>query len=681
MGERTTKSVSATRLPSFDGLRALAVVAVLLFHAEITQVRGGFLGVSAFFTLSGFLITTVLMSEQRNTGRIRLSRFWAGRARRLLPAAMVALAGVLAFGAFVATGQQVRNLRGDAFSALTYTANWHFVVSGRSYSEIFSQPSPLLHFWSLAIEEQFYVVFPLVLIAALKFFRGRVWLVAAFIGVLTVGSVAMSSAYARDIDRAYYGTDSRAAELLIGALLALLVMHWNGPRTVTGRRALGCAGIGALGLLCYWWATVDRTDAWLYHGGLALHAVITAVVICAACAPTMVASVLAIGPLAALGRISYGVYLYHWPIFLWLSPERVGLSTMPLLALRLAVTVACAFVSFHVLEEPIRTRRSPLGAWPRVLTPATASLLVVGIVAVTATPPRAAFTLEPLGDATARRRATPAAAMRSIANSVRSTVPTTTALAAASTPAEPPVLTFRRASAEPRAVRMLVVGDSVGITLGRGLELWSRANGRVVVDNVARKWCSLGRNLPRIAGLGASVPSAGCDDWATRWTREIDRFDPDVVVVLYTVWELIPRQLPGSDFSDPGDQAHDAWQLSEYQAAADVLGRRGADVVWLTIPCTPDAGSGRGTTTNTVNDKIIRGVQRAREFVRVLDLDAQLCPRHQYRSDYGAVDPARPDGRHFSDDGAREVANWMIPIVLGDAPPPQSSTARIMTLR
>ena len=235
-----------------------------------------------------------------------------------------------------------------------------------------------------------------------------------------------------------------------------------------------------------------------------------------------------------------------------------------------------------------------------------------------------------------------------------------------------PVEAFHRPLDSDRPVRVLVVGDSVGITLGRGLELWSRETGRTVVSNEARKYCSLGRYLTRIAGFGPQEQGDGCNDWQTRWARDVDDFDPDVVVVLYTVWEIALRELPGaSDFTAPGTPALDAWQRSEYDVAADVLGARGANVVWLTIPCTPDYPSTPGSPTWFVNERAIAGVARDRDFVRVLDLDAQVCPNHEFRAEYGGVDPARPDGNHFSDDGALAAARWISPILLGDAPPPE----------
>ena len=388
-----------------------------------------------------------------------------------------------------------------------------------------------------------------------------------------------------------------------------------------------------------------------------MHALLTAVVIAAVVRTDTHRRLLAFGPLVALGRISYGVYLFHWPIFLWLSPDRTGLSFAPLLALRLATTLAIALASFHFVEEPIRRGAAFRNVWPRVLTPAVACVLVVGVFAVTASPPPRAFVLAPLA---AQPSSAPAAR-------TAATFPAVATRALPAQTAEP----FHRPLETDRPLRVLVVGDSVGITLGRGLELWSRETGRTVVRNEARKYCSLGRYLPRIAGYGPDEQGEGCDDWQTRWARDVDDFDPDVVVVLYTIWEIALRELPGApDFAGPGTPDIDAWQRSEYDTAADVLGASGANVVWLTIPCTPNYPSTPGSPTWFVNERTIAGAARDRDFVRVLDLDAQVCPNHQFRSAYGGVDPARPDGNHFSDDGALAAARWMSPILLGDVAPP-----------
>ncbi|HEX5096770.1 MAG TPA: hypothetical protein VFX21_12175, partial [Acidimicrobiia bacterium] len=333
-------------------------------------------------------------------------------------------------------------------------------------------------------------------------------------------------------------------------------------------------------------------------------------------------------------------------------------SYFALFALRLAVTIALAVISYHLVEQPVRTGTRIRGTWPRVLLPATGALLGVALLAVTASPPPPAFSLTP------------------VAQHTPVTAPVTSATASTLAPAPTPTTApagMHRALDTARPVRVMVVGDSVGITVGRGEELYANETGRVIVRNEARKWCSLGRYAPRIMGYGESEQGDGCNDWATRWAGDIDEFDPDVVVVVYTVWEIAARKPVGAaDWVKPGEPAFHKWQLSEYQTAADVLSRRGATVVWTTVPCSNDDPSDYGSPVWWVNRDTIHALARSRrDTVRLVDLEAELCPGHRPRAEYRGVDPARPDGRHFSDDGALALAQWMMPIVLGDAPSPQ----------
>src|SRR3954447_11157440 len=196
------------RVRALDGLRGLAVAGVLAYHCGFGWARGGFLGVSLFFTLSGFLITSLLLAERSEHGRIGLRGFWARRARRLLPAALLALAVIVAFGATVASGSQLRGLRGDVLAALAYVANWRFVLAGTSYGALWSAPSPVQHFWSLAIEEQLYLVLPVVVVGALALGRGRLRTVTMALGALLAGSIVATFVVHAQL-RAYYGTDVR----------------------------------------------------------------------------------------------------------------------------------------------------------------------------------------------------------------------------------------------------------------------------------------------------------------------------------------------------------------------------------------------------------------------------------------------------------------------------------------
>ncbi len=671
MATQVSAAGTDARQPALDGLRGLAVAAVLCFHAPFSWARGGYLGVSAFFTLSGFLITTLLLQQHARSGRISFRRFWSRRARRLLPAGFLAVAAVLLYGATIATNDQARALRWDVLSALGAFSNWRFYFSGRAYAALFSAPSPVQHFWSLAIEAQFYVVFPVLVAVVLRATRGRRGALAAVLGACTAGSLALSYALdngsANGVSRVYYGTDTRAAELLIGALLATALFGRRPARSARATRALASiAGPIALVAMSWWWATVDQASPWLYHGGLALHAGLTAVVIAAVCAGGPLSAALSWRPLETLGRWSYGVYVYHWPIFLWLSHDRTGLSTLPLFVARVASTLAAAGLSYTVVERRILEGRRLPRPGPRILVPATAGALVASALVVTASPPAPAIVLASVASRHSATDPKDLPAPRVVAlPDRRASKPAATTT---TTPHLPPLF---RAYSDRRRLRILVVGDSVGVTLGRGFELWGRETGLADVVNLAHLWCPLGREIPAVEGLSTESSLKSCD-WSNWWPQAIRDFNPDVTVVLFTIWESAPRMLPGdSHYSRPGDPALDAWQLSEYEAAADTLSARGAPVVWLTDPC------GRGQTPPrapqplwVVKNVTLPKLAAARPAVHIVDDDSYLCPNGIGAREFGGVQDPRPDGTHFSDAGAVAFVNWLMPIIAGQAPVP-----------
>jgi hypothetical protein len=219
-----------------------------------------------------------------------------------------------------------------------------------------------------------------------------------------------------------------------------------------------------------------------------------------------------------------------------------------------------------------------------------------------------------------------------------------------------------------RPLRILVVGDSVGVSFATGLQQWATQHHAEVLDD-ARLWCPLGRRLPIVQGLITHDASSGCD-WTQRWAQSVRDFDPDVTIVLFSIWEVSPRQLPGrSDFLAPGAPALDAWQLSEYRAAADVLGARHAPVVWLTIPCETVVNR-PGMPLWVVDHRTIPVLAASNPDVQVVDLDHAICA-HGPMDAFGGVPVPRPDGAHFSPAGALAVSNWLMPIVLGQVPNPR----------
>ncbi len=378
-------------LPGLDGLRGLAVIGVLLFHGGFTWAKGGFLGVSTFFTLSGFLITNLLVREFDTSDTIRLGRFWIRRFRRLLPAALVTIALVGVIWWRVGTPEQLDGLRADMLGALAYMANWRFYTAGTSYADLFSAPSPLQHFWSLAIEEQFYLFFPPIVWGLVRLGGRR--LLTWVLVVATAASVGLELWLGGNIDRVYYGTDTRAAELLLGCLLAV---WWSGRaargtgrhgQPGDGRALTALADVGGLvalaGVFTAWYA-VTQTSERLSHGGFPVYALGTTMIIYAATRPGVVAKLLSVRALRWAGLVSYGLYLYHWPIFLLVDHDRTGLSTAPLFVVRMAITTTVAVASYFLLEQPIR-KGSMIKTTRSLATAGVAGAVVVAATAVVVT--------------------------------------------------------------------------------------------------------------------------------------------------------------------------------------------------------------------------------------------------------------------------------------------------------
>jgi peptidoglycan/LPS O-acetylase OafA/YrhL len=350
-------------MPGLDGLRAVAVLAVIAFHEQLGWAPGGLLGVGVFFTLSGYLITDLLLGQWAARGRLALADFWARRARRLLPALFVMLALVTAWVTLFDRAR-LATLRGADAAAATYSSNWYLIIQGQSYFARFAPPQPLDHLWSLAVEEQFYLAWPWLLLAGLllvrKARRGRpggvAWLALPTLALAACSAGAMLVLYHPGLDptRVYEGTDTRAAGLLIGAALA---MTWPSRRPAPGRaaRALldvaGFAGLAVIALMI--WRTGEYSP-FLYRGGLVLLSLASAAVIAAVAVPrALTGRVLGWGPLRWLGVRSYGIYLWHYPIIVLTTPANAT-ENLARAAWQTAVTIALAAVSWRYIEEPIR---------------------------------------------------------------------------------------------------------------------------------------------------------------------------------------------------------------------------------------------------------------------------------------------------------------------------------------
>jgi peptidoglycan/LPS O-acetylase OafA/YrhL len=377
-------------LPGIDAMRALAVLAVFGYHAGLDWVPGGFLGVDVFFVISGFLITSLLLQEFRGSGKIGLTRFWLRRARRLLPAVGVLIAVAMIVSAIAEPGK-IGQIRGDALASLFYFANWHFIFDSTSYFEQFGRPSLFTHLWSLSVEEQFYLFWPVVFAAGMKFFgRGRLLL-----GVLAGAIASVVLAWilfdpGHDASRIYYGTDTHAVGLLAGVALALV---WS-PTQLRTHKSFGplvgpildAVGVIALGYLILSFVHVHDYDLALWHGGYLWVAIATALLLAALAHPAArLGGIIGRPALLWLGLRSYSFYLWHWPVLAMTRPGvDVDLPRGILIPLQLLACLALADLSYRFIELPFsgKAKLPQLPErWLRYLRPALL-VAVLGVILI-----------------------------------------------------------------------------------------------------------------------------------------------------------------------------------------------------------------------------------------------------------------------------------------------------------
>ncbi|MBE1552900.1 peptidoglycan/LPS O-acetylase OafA/YrhL [Mycobacterium sp. OAS707] len=627
-------------IPALDGIRAVAVALVLAEHGGLPGVSGGFLGVDVFFVLSGFLITSLLLDEFRTKGRIRLRDFWIRRARRLLPALLAMVLAVVAVRKLFPT-EATASLRDDAVASFFWMSNWAFVAQKTDYFSQGAPPSPLQHTWSLGVEEQYYLIWPLLVlgVAALCWRRLRLAVfVLAVAGV--VASATAAILMAPEVNRVYFGTDTRIQALLIGAAAAaLLVRDWTvltsgGTLIRTQYRrwaatALSVVGLAGLAVLAHY-ATGSARD---FRYGLLIAVALSAVLVVAPVAmdqTSPVARALAWRPLVWLGAISYGVYLWHWPIFLALNGERTGWSGWPLFALRCAATVAVATASWWLLEQPIRR-------WRPVIVPmlplAGATAATAAVITMTVVP------IEP-------KPADPAA------SSIDS--------AALVSPERPVEVKSPSGQLAPGTKRVAVFGDSVAWTLMRYLP----PTPGLSFTNYTTIGCGVARGGPyRYAGETLNQKPE-CDDWPARWSQRINHDRPDVVLLIIGRWEVVDRVNEGH-WTHIGDDAYDAYLHGELTRALDILTSTGAHVVVTTEPYNrrgeradgslyPEDQPTRADRWNT----LLRNVIGKRPNVTVLDLNKKLGPDGYYTNKVDGI-KMRIDGVHPTPEAVKWLTPWL----------------------
>lgn len=658
------------RNPSLDGLRAIAVVAVVVYHADHNLLPGGFIGVDLFFVLSGYLITTLLVAEHDRTGRIGLGSFWARRMRRLWPSAWVTLAAIaVASLAGVWGADRQRTVPAELGAAFAHIANW-YQAAHDGYIGQFAAPSPVRHYWSLAIEEQFYLVWPVVVAGVLELAArscrfGR-WAMPVVLLILGAGSIAMGFHFADAPDRAYLGTDVRAVALVVGAAMAWWWRERPFSPPERWRAAFGSAGAVALGAFVGAAFVVEPDASWLPRGGFAAVAVGCAVLVAGALANGPLSSVLALGPVVHLGRISFVLYLVHWPLIVAIGPGR------PLwlrLVVALPVSIAIAELMHRVVELPVLERRVPKEGLAAGLVGAIAVSVAALVIAVPdgRTPTeQVAADLDVVPDPTLPATTSPTSIGAGTVSNPADGEPTLAPATTACVPLATPGSAFEGGDgfdpstveeiADPSGagcdgqVDVLVVGDSTGRGAANGLSNLGNPSIRV--------WDR--------TDLGCSLGGETCPDWRVVWAEAVSTIRPDVVVV----YAGVVSDLNGVD--DAPFLSTDAGVVRKtvLGEAVATLSSSGAKVLLTTVavPLRPKGlffCKGDGTDTNCDPDWV--ATWNGAILGAAAERGAQVLNVAQWIDSRDGGEKDRPDGLHLAGSALVEHARWLVPQLVSAA--------------
>jgi peptidoglycan/LPS O-acetylase OafA/YrhL len=632
---RVSKSGQETYVAALDGLRAIAVAAVVVYHFAPSVLPAGFLGVDVFFVVSGFLIARLVTREIERSSTVSLANFWARRARRLLPALATVTVVTLVAAAISFSNAELHDVRAQALGTLFYCANWVMIFGKSNYFATLGRPSPFLHMWTLAVEEQFYVVLPLVLFAARRAVVRHPVRVATIALVGAVASTVWMGVLVSptgDPSRGYLGSDSHAMGLLVGVALGVLAgvgapweafSAWVRSNANARRGAPLLAAASLVAILVTMRATRDRTLA-LYRGGFLVFAVLCAVVI--AVVVTMpdapIARLLRAPWLVSIGLRSYSLYLWHWPVRVFITPS-AGLDGFGLFAVRLAISIVLAEASFRLVERPFRVgkvaRRS--GSRPAIAY-FTALTLVAAVLVTTVAAPK------PL----------PPTSLSQLKDPGVKIAPTT--------------------------LRVDVFGDSTGLVFGLGGAAKARELD-LSVGGDAELGCSIVQTDHVTDGRVLKNP-AYCVGWQTRWQASM-RKDPTArLAVMAGAWEALDQKV-GPDVVRFGTGAWTDLITSTLRLALGVLTADGRTVYLFDVPC-----YGAGDANDPIPERsdprriaalneIFSNVARSTPRVRIVDWRTLVCPGGHRAEDVGGVHLWLADDQHLSYPGAVVVWKWWLP--------------------
>ena len=669
-------------LPALDGLRGIAVVIVLMYHHSITWMTGGELTVSMFFTLSGFLITRLMVAEWDSSGTISLRRFYERRARRLFPASFIVLILVaLVWTLFPGSGRRLAVW--EWFSGLAYFENIYLQAAGKDYGGLFGLGNPLQHLWSLSLEEQVYVIFPVLCLVVLRT-RGTVsknaWRLFVVLAGLAAGAIALGAWYRINpplwtnipgLDAectgsscAYYATEVRVGEFLLGAAFGVLWMVWSRVPAITRFLRSRVATVLSWPILVFAyivWFTVGWQNEWghlFFPWAVLVNGLITLVLIAFAVAGTGMCRFLSWRPIAWLGHVTYTTYLVHWPMFLlwdsWRLDPNLPRLRVPgtnlvtvdhfwMFGAKAGSTMIVVALIYYLVENPVRLRRMWAGArlfvWLAVLAVIGAAVVVVGI-------DRRASADDVLSQLDAEALA--------LQNQALADLPDLG-------PDAP-----QRSTVDPELpARVLLVGDSQSWVLASGLDEWEVDRGVQVVPSPG-VGCGIGENTP-IVYLGIEQDErAGCSQWRATLPKIAAKFRPNVIVIVGGAADLSDRRIGGSStWSHIGQPRFDEWLLDQFATFVDGIEVEGARIIWFSSPDI-DPRYVAGQTGTPPFDEA--DPDRTRRYNELIESYAAQDPRVEFVDFATAVrahpggqfeSDMRPDGAHIDLAHAPELVEWI----------------------
>lgn len=608
-------------IPALDGLRAIAVVTVMLFHAGVPGVPGGFFSVDLFFAVSGFLITQILLSHLKHRKPQRLGYFWLRRARRLVPALFIVVYAVILWR-LTKPDSVAETWSSDIIAAAVYMTNWKEALGGRDYFAQFEEPSPLLHTWTLGIEEQFYIVFPFILIALVLVLaiRKRLPIALMFLAVVSACWMAYLAGAGATTARLYYGTDTRAQALLLGAALGA----WAWRRNQSGHLLAAPPGsnwpriaayVTGFAIFAYVVMVVFvHEDFWfVFRGGFFISSIVAGAMILGSATNqnSTPARILRTPWLVQIGVMSYSIYLWHWPIFLIITQESTGLPAVTVLLLRFAITFGLGYLSFRLVEQVFRFGRFTTLATPKqwaILASGTVLLIAGALIPVHHSGPQIALPEWPTA----------------------STVPS----------------------------RVFVGGDSIGLALMQYPPTEQYPD--MTFSDHTVLGCGLMPGTVIISGQVQAQQPKDCDQWPKIWPERMKRNDPQVAIVNTGTWDLLDREVNGTVVK-ADSPAYDELARRSFEEAIEVAGASGKRPVYITNqPCyganqkTQIPGLAEATNSSQRQlryNAILESVVAKHSNAGVVDLRSALCPNGQFVDSIDGVE-LRTDGIHPTEQGA-----------------------------